>query len=87
VIAICRLGSPSLLTQNFTGFPAADSGAKPLVMMITRINAEPFFAAETFFLAMLGLHRAFLTTASWHSPWIWAGRLGFFQPIANRAFA
>jgi hypothetical protein len=53
-------GFPPLLAQNL--------GTAMLAWVTARIRLEPLFAAETFFLAMLGLHPAFLTASFYRTP-------------------
>ena len=63
-------GQPAPLSGGFPPLLAQNLGTVMLAWVTARIRLEPLFAAETFFAAMLELHPAFLTTATWHSPWI-----------------
>ena len=70
IIAIVWSGQPALLAGGFPLLLTANLGTVTLAWVTARIRLEPLFAAETFFSAMLGLHPAFLTMATWHSPWM-----------------
>jgi hypothetical protein len=61
-------GQPKPLPGGFPPFLAKNLGTVMLAWMTSRIRLEPLFAAETFFLAMLGLHPAFLTASFYRTP-------------------
>jgi hypothetical protein len=56
VALVYRFGLPLFLARCFAGFPAANFGAEPLVMMITGISGEPFFAAKAFAATVFVFH-------------------------------
>jgi len=58
-VLVCRLGLPPPLARRLAGFPAADLGAEPLVMLIARIRREPLVAVDALLLGMLDWHPAF----------------------------
>jgi hypothetical protein len=63
-------GQPKPLTGGFPLLLAEDFRTITLARMTAWIRLKPLFAAETFFVAMLGLHPAFSTAPSWHSLWM-----------------
>jgi hypothetical protein len=70
IISIFWSGQPAPLTGGFPLLLAEDFRTITLARMTAWIRLKPLFAAETFFVAMLGLHPAFSTAPSWHSLWM-----------------